>query len=238
MTPIERPDEEPKKKGSGCAKAAGIGCLVVLILAGVGTYLVVKNAKRFALVGAAKATEIAGQAVISGLNLPKDEAEAAMVPVRELSAKIKQGEVSLEQAAKMGESLAQGPLMSILVTRAFEVTHLDKARIPEEERARGRVTVARFMSGLAKKQIPVSEGERVSGILMVTTKDTSGNERSVLRDSITVDELRLCLKIMKEASDKARIPRKPPRTNVSDLIREIINAGLDDTATDRSQPLT
>ena len=215
----------PEKKGGGCWKAAGVGCLVVLVALGVGGFLVVKNRERILRSLAAKGTEVAAEGILGNSQLPESEREAAMVPIREFAAKIKSGEVSMDQAKTVGKALAEGPLPMIMMARAAELMYLEPSELPAEEKEAGRMTLSRFARAITQKKVAE---EKINAVFdEITIKTTVGDQENVrLKETLTTDELREWLKVMKDAADEAGIENRKFVVDIEAEIRKAIDAGM------------
>lgn len=144
----------PEKKGDGCGKAIGIGCVVVLLLLAVAGVLAVKFKDRILRSLAAKATLVGGEGILGQTQLPEAEREAAMVPIRELADKIKRGEVNAEQAGMIAQALAEGPLLMLMMARAAEMKYLLPSELPPDEKKAGSVTLSQVCARADRKEGP------------------------------------------------------------------------------------
>lgn len=218
----EETPQQPKSSGSGCLKAAGIGCLVVIVLVVVAGWLVYSNIGKIT----SKVMVVAAEQAFTAMNMPEGEKQAAMVPIRELADKIAAGEITKEQAMSVLNSLAEGPLPIAITMRAFQVKYVDASSLPAEEKKEAAVSISRFARGLMDEKIDRSKGEEVAGIVTVKTTGANGQETSQLKEAITSDELKQCLQIMKDAADKAGIENKMFPVDLAAEIRKAIQKGM------------
>ena len=217
---------QQEKKGKGCGKAAGIGCVVVLIVLLIGGIFVVRNGKKIGASVIAKFTVVATEGMLEGIQLPPEEKESAMVPVRELAEKIRNLEVSVEQAKAIGKALAEGPVATVILMRGAELKYLEGSSLSEEEKQAGRMTISRFTRGVTEKKIGSEKIQHVTGMLSTKTVDNEGKEVVSMKESITTDELKNCLSFMKNAADGAGIEDKEFAVDIASEIREAIDTGM------------
>jgi len=217
---------EPKKGGDGCAKAIGIGCLVMLLLVAGSGLLAFKFRKQIGRYFVAKTTLVASEAIIGNSRMPAEEREKAMAPIRELAVKIRSGEVSLEQAARIAEALAQGPLFALMAARGAEMQYLEPSELPDEEKEAGRITLSRFARALTEKKIDEKETEEVLDKITIKTPGAEGKDNVQMKQTLTTEELRDWLKTMKDAADAAGIEDKLFEVDIPAEIRKAIDAGL------------
>lgn len=221
----EETAQVPGKKG-GCMKAAGIGCLVVLLAAGIGGFYVAKNYKRIGLTIASKGTVVAAESLLGNMQLPDSEREAAMVPIREFAARVGKGEVTMKQLEVIGKVLTEGPLPMLVMARAAEVKYLQPSDLPEEEKKAGSVTLSRFAWGMTEKKIDTEKLNSVFDRISVKTTGANGQENVRLKEKLSSDDLRDWLKTMKDAADEAGVEDRQFDVNIAAEIRKAIDAGL------------
>ena len=219
-----------EKQGLGCGAKVGIGCGVLAVIGIVLALVVVVKAKDWARTAGAAVLEIAAEAMMDEFELPEDEKTAAMEPVREFAQQIRDGNVTLEQIAAVGEALTEGPAIAAVLMRGFEAKYLAKSELPDEEKAEARVTISRFVHGVSTESIPSGKVEEISGLVTYETTGPGGETTHNLKESITTEELRSCIKIMKDAADGAAIEEKEFTFDVAEEIRKAIEKGMATTA--------
>ena len=219
-------EDMQQKSGGGCWKIGGIGCLLLLVVALVGGYFAFKNKDILVRAGTAKVMIVGAEAMFSGFQMSAEDKEAAMAPIHELAAKIKSGEVSMEQGGKILEELAQSSLPIVMTLKAFDVAHLQPSELSADEKKTARITMSRFAKGLMDKSIDQSTGKAISDIVTTKTIGTDGKESSELKKTITNQELTNCLQIMKEAADEAGIENKLFPVDIASEIRKAIEKGI------------
>jgi hypothetical protein len=218
--------DQPVKSGSGCLKATGIGCGVVLLLAVIAGGVLVTTRDRWMPVLAAKSMVMVAGAMLDQLKIPADEKEAALVPIRELAQKVRAREVSMEQAEKMFKVIADGPLPTYLTLRAFELSYVAPSALSVDEKKEASLTISRFMRGLVSGRIEKAKGEEIRGIVVEKKQGPDGKDVTELKATITGEELKKCLAIMKSAADEAGIEAGEYRIDLATEIRRSIEQGL------------
>ncbi|MHC4198637.1 MAG: hypothetical protein ACYSU0_01400 [Planctomycetota bacterium] len=215
-----------RQKGFGCLEAAGVGCLVLIVLGLIAGVVVYFKWESWVRSIAAGAGEIAADSMMDNLGIPADEKEAAMKPVREFAQRIRDGEVGLEQVGAIAEALAEGPALAAIMARGFEVKYLGPSDLPEEEKKAGHISISRFVQGVSTGKIPKEKAEQIGDICTVETVDDDGDQTRKLKDSITTEELKSCLGIMKDAADAAGIEDKEFKVDLAAEIRKAIETGM------------
>jgi hypothetical protein len=210
--------EEQKKSGSGCGKSLGIGCLVVVLILAIGGFCLAKNWRSIAGWGMV----MSANAMFDGLQLPAEEKAAAMAPIRELTDKFKADAITKEQASAVLKSVFEGPLVDIVAVQAMDVAHLRNSSLPADEKQAGHKTITRFVKGRMDGTV---DKETTVKLLDIISTQGPGNRRD-FKESLTIEELRTCLTIMKEAADKAGVEDKEFKIDLAGEIRKAIDAGL------------
>lgn len=215
-----------RQKGFGCLEAAGVGCLVLIVVGLIAGVVVYYKWEGWVRSIAAKGAEVAAEGMMDELGIPADEKEAAMKPVRELARRIRDGEVGLEQVGAIAEALAEGPALAAVMARGFEVRYLRPSDLTDEEKTAGYVAISRFVQGVSTGKIPKEKAEEVRDVCTVETVEADGNETRKPKDSITTEELKSCLKIMKDAADAAGIENREFKVDLAAELRKAIEAGM------------
>lgn len=214
------------QKRFGCAKMAGVGCLVLVAIGIVAGMVVYFKAKDWARAGIAAVTEKVTEKMVKELGLSEAERESAMEPIREFAQRIRDGEVSLEQGGRVMEALTEGPAFAVLMMHVFERKYLAGPELSEEEKQEGHVTITRFVRGVSTGSIPKTKIEEISKIVMLETTDSEGETTKKPKDTITAEELKSCLTIMKDSADAAGIEEKEFTFDLGEEIRKAIEKGM------------
>lgn len=208
--------ESAQKKGSGVGKVLGIGCLVVVLILGIGGYLVAKNISKIGRSLGAKAMVSVAKQMIAQSGLPAEEQDAIMKPILQLSDEIKAGEVTMEQMQKIAEALSAGPLASLVTVKAVEIKYLEPSGLSEAEKTEGRRSLSRFAEACARNQASLNDNSNELGTLLtVETAGESGESSTQLKDQLTDDEVRQALAIMKRSADSAGIPDEAFKVDIA-----------------------
>lgn len=212
---------EEKKGGAGCLKAAGIGCLVVAVVGGLAVFWAVRNADRLLRVGTAKVLMSGADAMFDTMQMDKTEKDAALEAVRELTEKIKNGEITAEQGKGILTALAEGPLPMVVAVRFLEATILQQSGLDPDEKEQARITLSRFSEGLIQGTIPREKGDEA--LDMISVQDE--HQRDIKTD-VTDADIARCLAVMKDAADQAGIEERLFKTDFAREIRKYIDQGL------------
>ena len=226
--------DEPKSGGSGCLKVAGIGCGVIVVLGIIAGVVLYSNKDKIIQSVGGVAIEKGADLMFDSLDLPANEKEAAMVHVRDLSGRIKKGEISVEQALQVLESLAEGPLPVVIILRLFEAKYVKGASLTEDEKKEAHISITRFAQGLIDSTIDKAKSEEIAAIITDKTRDASGKETTKLKETISDAELKKCLKLMKDAADAAGVANKEFKVDIAEEIRKAIAEGLAKVAAEKS----
>ncbi len=214
--------EMEKSNSSGCWKAAGIGCLALVLAGGLVGVWAYRNAGRLLRTGAAHMLDKGAEVMFEAMQLEAEDRQAAMAAIAELSEQVRTGELTMEQGGEILTALAEGPLPMIVALRLFETTILEPSALDAETKAQGRVTVSRFAEGLVRGSIPPEKGEEALDAISVQKED-----RREMKPDLTTAELIGCLEIMKTAADEAGIEDRKFTYDLAEEIRKVIRRGLD-----------
>lgn len=205
---------------------AGVGCLVLVGLAVLLGIVLYFKAETWARSAAAKVVEIIAEEVMDEVGLSEEEKRSASKPVREFAQKVRDGEASMEQIAAVAKEFAEGKAWAALLMRGFQTKYLEPSELTDDEKAAGRVLVGRFTDGLLKESIPMERLEEISDIVSVKTTGADGKEQVKLKDTITIEELKSCLVIMKDAADKGGVEDREFTHDIGEMIGEAIEKGM------------
>ena len=214
------------KSGFGCAKMAGVGCLVLIVLGVVVGLVVWAKWEGWARAAGAAGVELVAEEMMSELGLTEEEKDGAMGPVREFAQQIRDGEVTLAQAIAVGEELVDGPAFAVLLTRGFEGKYLAASELSDAEKQEGHVTLTRFAQGVSTERIPTTKAEEISQIVTIETTDSEGETTKELKETITTEELKSCLAIMKDSADAAGVEDREFTFDLAEEIRKAIENGM------------
>ena len=83
---------------------------------------------------------------------------------------------------------------------------------------------------MSTESIPSSKAEEISDLVTYETTGPGGETTHKLKESITTEELKSCIKIMKDAADGAAIEEKEFTFDIADEIKKAIEKGMAKTA--------
>ena len=220
---MEETEQHPSSGMPLWIKVALGGCLLLLVLIVSCGYLVVKNAKGVARELTATFVEAGAKALVS--ELPPDEQKTVAPLIEAFAQSIRDGRVSLGQGAAVADALAEGPVVTVIIARGFEVKYLQASGLSDQEKQAGHRAITRYCYGVVEELVPESTREELGDI--VTVQVGSGNQGNrQLKDSLTDEEVRLCLQIMEGAADEAGIEDKEFQVDLGAEIQKAINYGM------------
>jgi len=214
---------EPAEKKSSLGKVLGIGCLVVVLILGVGGYLVVKNFAKISRSLGANAMATVARQMIAESGLPAEDQTEIMKPILDLSKEIKAGAVSMDQMGKIIEALTEGPLASLVTVKAVEIKYLEPSGLSESEKTEGRLALSRFAEACVRNKANANDhSDELGSIVTTETTDSSGERTTQLKDHLTDAEVREVIAIMKRSADRAGIPNENFKVDIAAAISEAI----------------
>ncbi|NLI79750.1 MAG: hypothetical protein GX442_25310 [Candidatus Riflebacteria bacterium] len=162
-----------------------------------------------------KTIEVGRHAAASGIeflvgevarqNLPPAEAAGILAPISSFTARIRTGNIGLDQVASVSKAFVAGPILPGLMARAFECRFVQTAEMPEVQRQAAHTVVARFTRGMMEGRVPSRAFDEVSDILTETVQKGKRQDKR-LRKQISPEELQKCLGLMAKAADAAGVP--------------------------------
>ena len=211
-------EQQSQTGGYGCLKIAGIGCLVVFILAVVGGVIVVMNFKSIA----SSAVSAAVKAGINESELPAEQKQRVIKQVDRLTTAYKAGEISEEQLGSLMEKLAEGPLFPLGMVYAFESEHITPSDMTEAEKQAAKRSLQRVARGIYEESIDRDELEELLGL--ITTADGQGDRQ--MKEQLTRQELDAFLAAAKDKADEAQVPDEPFEVDVATEIEQAVDQAL------------
>ncbi len=206
------------------------GCLIVLgvlvVLAIVGVVIVAMNWKGWA---AGLTKSLADQA-IQASDLPESEKVEVMAEITALADGFKTGDISFEEFKRIGEDIANGPLIPAAVVGGFESMYLEPSGLSDEEKAGGGLAMSRVAQAVSDDKI---EADALKAIFNpIQTASTTGSGVHINHPKFTLhlkepkactdEELRQVIANAKAAADDAGVPNERMTFDVSDEIRAAI----------------
>jgi hypothetical protein len=213
-------------------KVIGIGCLVIILvpgLLGVGLWQVLRASgglEGLISKGGGKAIELvvteATSVMLQEMKIPESDRTAILNSLDGLGDRIAHREISAEQVEDFVESLADGPLIGVLLAEGFSQSYFSSSGLSDVQIDDARLTVNRFQQGLINGTI---EKEQVSGLKEYLLTEVS-DDHYELKNSLSDADLISSLDIMKKAADDASIPMVSANIDIPDMFETAIDRAL------------
>lgn len=213
--PIEPPPALTSRRGS-----VVVGCLVALVIviaiALAGGIYVWMSWKGWA----ASITRATVREVLKESNLAEDQKQAITAEIETLTKDFEEGRVSLDDLQRVGEEIAQSPLLPLAAVQAAKEKYIDGSEMSAEEKAASERTLQRFARGVHERKITPAE-EKITDAIKPIVRLKPGNNWE-LKDNPTRLELDQFLANCKAEADAAQIPDEPFVIDFAAEIRKII----------------
>jgi hypothetical protein len=217
----------------GCLTALGIFLIVVII----ATVFVIRMWRGWAAGWMESGIETAL------VEMKIDDAEQAeiMGHVSTLMTRFKDKEIGFEELALIAESIAESPLLGAAIVGGVDAMYFKESGLSEEEKAEGRVQLARYAQGLREKSIDPDTLDSVLKSVSTSTPDSNDIQINVpeklniiLRsaDEVSDDDLREVIAQAKAKSDEAGIGEVPEEIDISDTLGVAIANALGEDPSD------
>ena len=206
---------------SGCRTfAMGCGCAlgVLLLVALAGGVWVALNWKGWT----ADLTKKVAEEAVKRSSMPAADKARVLKRINDLADDFKAGRLSTEQAGRVMEQIAKGPLLPIGIVMAVDENYLKPSGLTDEEKAAGRRAVQRFARGAFEKKIPEHELQELVKLISTTSPD--GQQQ--IKEHLTDAELNAFLKKAKDTADVAGVPDEPFEVNIADELEKAIDRAL------------
>lgn len=197
---------------------AATGCLIalailVLALIGGGVY-VYMNWKGWAAAG----VQAVAREVVNNSDLPDDQKTAILAEITTLTDDFKAGKITLEELQRVGEAVAESPLIPLAAVAAARQKYVEPSDMTDEEKASAIRSLQRFARGVHEKKIPVEAIEDV--VKPITTLRPDGQWE--LKETPTRLELDQFVENAKSQADAAEIPDEPFDLNIAEELKKAI----------------
>lgn len=217
----------------GCLTALGIFLIVVII----ATVFVIRMWRGWAAGWMESGIETAL------VQMKIDDAEQAeiMGHVSTLMTRFKDKEIGFEELALIAESIAESPLLGAAIVGGVDALYFKESGLSEEEKAEGRVQLARYAQGLRQKSIDPDTLDSVLKSVSTSTPDSNDIQINVpeklniiLRsaDEVSDDDLREVIAQARAKSDEAGINEFPEEIDISDTLGVAIANALGEDPSD------
>ena len=212
------PAPRERRGWGGCLGGCLVGFVISMLLMVLAGWWVASNWKNWLVAGGTQALE----AAIEASELPAEEKAELNAELKRLRDGFNEGEISDMQMVQVAETLVQSPLMRIIIVSAVEKHYVVNSGLDDEEKAKAKISLQRFASGIMSREIGQSDLDEV--LEHIADRDAGGN--LVIRESVTDEELRAFLAAVKEKADDAEIPEEIEPVDPSDELKKIIDNAL------------
>ncbi len=216
----------------GCLTVLGIALIVVII----ATVFVIRMWRGWA----AGWMESGIETALVEMKIDDAEQGEIMAHVNTLMTQFKDKEIGFEELVLVVESIAESPLLGSAIIGGVDAMYFKDSGLSEEEKAEGRLQLARYAQGLREKSIDPDTLESVLDSVSTATPDGDDIQINVpeklnitLRsaDEVSDDDLREVIAQAKAKADEAAIHEIPEEVDISDALGiAIANALGDDPA--------
>ena len=217
--------EAPRREKSGCSSCltgCGIVALILFVLLLIGVAIMWFYGRGWVASFASSAVE----AAIEATALPEAEKQETKAQLNRVTDAFGDGRLSWGQLGELIGKIAQSPVMTTLIVSAAEKKYIDSSGLNEEEKAEGRITLARFARGVIDQKINEQEMDAV--LVHIADRQPDGSWQ--LREHVDDEDLKKFLAAAKEAADKAEIPDQPEAVDPSEELKQIIDEALKEPA--------
>jgi len=214
--------------GPSALQVIGIGCLVLVLLCGLGGYFVVRNFKRLA-------TNLARQAAVQGIRsagLPKDIQDGFIKHIDRLVDGYKSGKISTEQLGTTLEAIAESPIIPMTLILLADTHYVQGSGLSDAEKQAGTRTLQRFCRGVVEETIDSDQVDQVTALISEPKPD--GGTR--FKEALTDQEVRTFLAKAKEFADAAEVPDEPCPIDPVATFGELVDKALAGLLTPTTQP--
>jgi hypothetical protein len=190
-----------RARGVSFLKVLGIlAILVVLVCAGVGTWLYM-NAKSLIASGVqAVVVEMVEQS-----ELPDDQKTSILANIDGLAEDLKNDKLSMAEFGRIFEKLGEGPFFNLVMIEAVEAQYMNRVSPNEEEKLEAALAFDRFERGIVEEKLSDDQVEEAMALVQ-----TAGTEDAPqMKEGLTADDLRAFVDKITQLADEAEIPSEP-----------------------------
>jgi hypothetical protein len=209
----------PKKRSalSTCLTGCLIVFVVVVILGAIAIWWLYRNGASWA----AEAGSAIAKDAINQTDLPAEEKTDISMQIDRLTTAAKEGKLNLAQLSQFMEQFMQSPLMTTLAISAIDKKYITPSGLTAEEKAEAQVTVKRFMRGAIDQKF--NEAAMKQAMAPVSEEKDA---QTVLRDTVTDEQLRAFLRNAKAEADAAGVPEEVEEVDPSDEFKRLVDQTL------------
>jgi hypothetical protein len=206
---LQYADQPPPSSSGGCGKIAGIGCLVVLLLAVIGGVVAYTQARSWFAEGMRLMSD---EVLLKNLELTPEQSERVRSEIEGFIDDFENEEVSWVQFYAVTENIVQGPLSC----KIFDEGVVQQSSLPDEEKVAGSRIMQRLARGLKESLLATEVLARLSE-----------HQPSGPNGQHTDEEVRSLLAEFKAAADEASIPDEPFVLDIAEEIEAAIKKTRD-----------
>ncbi len=159
---------------------------------------------------------------VNSSKLPPDQKQKVIAKIDEVTKDFEDGKIDGQQAQKIFEELAQGPLLPLAIVYGIDEQHIKNSALPKEEKEAGRLALERASRGIVEKSIALAT---IRDIMAPVTIQGPNNQMQ-MKQQVTDEELRQFFKNAKTRADEAKVPNEPYKVNVGDELSKAIDTAL------------
>jgi hypothetical protein len=221
MNMAGRTGTENLRRG-GWQKGCLIAFVVVLVLIGAGIVTIMLTWKRMAAAGIVMGTE----AMVQQSSLPQGDKDRIVAKVGKVADDFKSGKMSMEQFAKVMQSVMESPLLPLGVMTGVEAGHLAKSGLSAEEKEGAKAAMSRFARGVADKTLSMDDLKDPFKHIGSYSAGPGPSQNFRLKEKVTDEELRAFVAALKEKADKAGVAAEVAPIDIATEVEKAIDEGL------------
>jgi len=205
-----------------------VGCLALLggvVVLGIIAAIILGPRLGGLLQGAgAEAFRAAGTAALNETDLPASEKPDMIGHVDRVADGLKDGAITFEQFARLGEDLFEGTLFWVGTVYAIDTGYVQASGLSEDEKAEGQRQLRRFALGLHEGTIG---RDRLNDVAApIGSNDADGNFSLNPKAGVTDDQLRQVIANAERVADEFGIASEPRVIDLSDEFGREIDESL------------
>ncbi len=224
----------PTRRGNllvGC----GVVLLIFVILLAIGGYIVATSWRGWTASTSTKMID----SMLTSAQIDAEEHSEIMVHVTELMQRFEDKDITVEQLGSVVEQLAKSPIIPSAMVISIDRLYIAQSDLSDEEKAQGRIDLARYTEGLFDESIePDSINDVLESVITHSPDDNdirlnlkideNGRTVTALRsaDEVTTEDLQQLLATAKSLADEAGITETPQEVDLSDEIQRAIGIAL------------
>lgn len=214
-------EQVPKSSGGGCGKIAigcGIAALIVVIIAGLGIWYVVSNARGWGASLFATAINTA----VDQSTLPNQQKQTIKSRVDRVKEDFVAGRITLDQIGRAMENLDIENLIAAGFTQYVGTGMIESSQLSDDDKAVGKQALNRVATGVLDGQITNQQVEQALAPIMQQT----GQNRWEFKSHPTPEELRQVVDNAGDLADKAGIPKDAEAVDFAKRVEEAFDQAL------------